>query len=81
MALRKILFGGMVALLSAAPAFADYYPSTLSQEERERHEFLDVQKADFPSGQAPAYMSSMPPGDLQMPTMTGGATIPSKPRL
>lgn len=81
MALRKILFGGMVALLAAAPAFADYYPSTLSQKERERHEFLDVQKEDFPSGQAPSYMSSIRPDNPQMPTMTGRASIPAKPKL
>jgi len=81
MTFGKILLGGMVTLLSVAPAFADYYPSTVSQEERERHEFVDVQKENFPSGEAPAYTSSQKPENPQMPKSAGWASPYAKQPL
>ncbi|MEZ0212114.1 MAG: hypothetical protein ACAH27_04080 [Xanthobacteraceae bacterium] len=80
MTLKKILFGGMVVLVSAAPAFADYYPSTLSPSGQDRHEFSDAQKENFPSGLAPTSMSPARPDSPQMPAMTGGLPIPAKPK-
>ena len=42
-----------VVALSVSSANSEPYPSTLTTEEQERHEFIDVQKGNFPSGRAP----------------------------
>lgn len=45
---RILLASALVAFSFAANA--DPYPSTLSSNEKERHEFYDVQRENYPSG-------------------------------
>ncbi|MFG1316153.1 hypothetical protein [Xanthobacter autotrophicus] len=40
----------LAMILAPLTATAEPYPSTLSVEEQERHEFFDVQKENYPSG-------------------------------
>ncbi|MDQ0513183.1 hypothetical protein [Ancylobacter amanitiformis] len=63
MTLKNVLFGGALALLSAAPALADLYPSTLTPGSRLVHEFRDTQKESWPSGERPAYTTSSTQAD------------------
>lgn len=66
MSIKGILTVAVVIVSFSAPALADYYPSTLSAEERERHEFLDVQRGNYPTGPAPF---TLPSQSLQKKTL------------
>ncbi len=48
MTIRKLVLAGMLTVLSVAPALSDPYSSRLSQREKERHEFRDVQRGYVP---------------------------------
>lgn len=48
MTIRKLVLAGALTVLSVAPALSDPYSSRLSQREKERHEFRDIQRGQVP---------------------------------
>ncbi|MFG1423172.1 hypothetical protein V5F77_23150 [Xanthobacter sp. DSM 24535] len=48
MAIRQIILATTLVALSTAPALSDPYSSRLSQKEKARHEFRDVQRSAIP---------------------------------
>lgn len=55
-------------------AVAEPYPSTLTVEEQERHEFIDAQKNSYPSGRDEGAAKSSPPLPTGPTKSTGRAT-------
>lgn len=65
MTIRNLVLAGALTVLSVAPALSDPYSSRLSQKEKERHEFRDVQRGRVPLLQcrrttAPHWAAPMP---------------------
>ena len=48
MTIRNLVLAGVLTVLSVAPALSDPYSSRISQREKERHEFRDVQRGQIP---------------------------------
>jgi hypothetical protein len=65
MSIRKLVLAGMLTVLSVAPALSDPYSSRLSQREKERHEFRDVQRGYVPHLQC--RRNTRPHGAAAMP--------------
>lgn len=76
--LRTILT--ITAIAITTPAFADPYATTLSDTEKERHEFYDTQRENYPSG--PTTIHSAPTnswGSNPLPTTQSGQTNAARP--
>ena len=52
--MKYLAFAALALSLVPAAASADPYPTTLNQEEQERHEFLDAQRG-APAGVRPSF--------------------------
>jgi len=72
MAITQIILATTLVALSAAPALSDPYPSRLSQREKRRHGFRDVQRASIPQLRLCRDMAVMYSAtDIHSPVPTG----------
>ncbi|MFG1244985.1 hypothetical protein [Xanthobacter versatilis] len=60
-------------------ALAETYPSTLSVEEQERHEFYDVQQESYPGGRVSVPAGGSPKAQIMRPQAPGPGTFVPTP--